>query len=65
VPIDVEGVEDTILVPFFRDAPESLWPRFLIIEDTHGLWRVDLFSELSARGYRMTTRNRQNVMMER
>ena len=25
--IDVEGFEDKVLVPFFRDAPPSLWPR--------------------------------------
>ena len=62
--IDVEGVEDTILMPFFRDAPKDLWPRFLIIEDTSGLWRANVFGELKARGYRETGRSRQNVMME-
>jgi FkbM family methyltransferase len=62
--IDVEGAEDTILMPFFRDAPKDLWPRFLIIEDTSGLWRADLFAELKARGYREVGRSRQNVMME-
>ena len=62
--IDVEGAEDTILLPFFRDAPKDLWPRFLIIEDTRGLWRADLFAELKARGYREAGRSRQNVMME-
>jgi FkbM family methyltransferase len=29
VKIDVEGSEDRILVPFFRDAPRSLWPNCL------------------------------------
>ena len=29
VKIDVEGFEDRILVPFFRDAPRSLWPKLL------------------------------------
>jgi FkbM family methyltransferase len=62
--IDVEGVEDTILMPFFRDAPKDLWPRFLIIEDTSGLWRADVFAELKARGYHEAGRSRQNVMME-
>jgi FkbM family methyltransferase len=63
--IDIEGVEDTILVPFFQNAPQSLWPRFLIIEDTRAQWHVDLFSELRTRGYRECRRTRQNVMMER
>jgi FkbM family methyltransferase len=62
--IDVEGAEDTILLPFFRDAPKDLWPRLLIIEDTRGLWRADLFAELKSRGYRDSGRSRQNVMME-
>jgi FkbM family methyltransferase len=41
--IDVEGAEDRILGPFFRDAPESLWPGFILIEDNHDSWWLDLF----------------------
>ncbi|HEY5609022.1 MAG TPA: FkbM family methyltransferase [Alphaproteobacteria bacterium] len=63
--IDVEGAEDSILVPFFKAVPESLWPRFLIVEDTHELWRVDLFSELRARRYKVSARTKLNVMMDR
>jgi hypothetical protein len=63
--IDVEGVEDTILAPFFQDAPKSLWPRFLIIEDTSNLWRVDLLSELSAIGYSVAARTRLNFLLRR
>jgi FkbM family methyltransferase len=63
--IDVEGAEDTILVPFFRDAPRSLWPRLLIVEDTSGWWRVDLFSELKALGYMVIARTKLNVMLRR
>lgn len=63
--IDVEGAEAAILLPFFRDAPESLWPRLLIIEDTRGMWPVDLFSKLDTFGYRTATRSKLNVMMRR
>jgi FkbM family methyltransferase len=63
--IDVEGAEAAILAPFFRDAPETQWPRLLIIEDTHELWPIDLFAELRARGYTVATRTKQNVMMRR
>jgi FkbM family methyltransferase len=63
--IDVEGAEDRILVPFFKAAPEALWPRFMIIEDTHELWRDDLFAMLHACGYRTVARTKLNVMMER
>jgi FkbM family methyltransferase len=61
--IDVEGVEDTILAPFFRDAPKSLWPRLLIIEDTSNLWQVDLLSELSAIGYSVAARTKLNFLL--
>jgi FkbM family methyltransferase len=63
--IDVEGVEDTVLVPFFRDAPRPLWPRLLIVEDTSGMWRTDLFSELAALGYTVSSRTRLNVILGR
>jgi FkbM family methyltransferase len=63
--IDVEGAEDTVLVPFFRAAPATLWPSLLIIEDTSGMWRTDLFSELARLGYMTTARTRQNVMLSR
>lgn len=63
--IDVEGKEDTILIPFFRDADASLWPRFIIIEDTRNLWRDDLFLVLANQGYTPVARSGVNVMMRR
>jgi len=63
--IDVEGAEDLILIPFFTDAPEGLWPRLLIIEDTADLWRADLFTFLAQRGYAIAGRTKLNVMMRR
>jgi FkbM family methyltransferase len=63
--IDVEGFEDVILAPFFRDAPRSLWPRLLIIEDTSDMWQVDLLSQLSALGYSVAVRTKLNVLLRR
>jgi len=63
--IDVEGCEDAILVPFFRDAPQSLWPRVIIIEDARGSWRVDLFAKLAELGYVGQTRTRLNLILRR
>ncbi len=62
--IDVEGMEDRVLMPFFERAPKGLWPRFMIVEDTSDLWRADLFAELRARGYKVVARTKLNVMME-
>jgi FkbM family methyltransferase len=61
--IDVEGAEDIVLAPFLRDAPASLLPRLILIEDTRGFWSVDLFALLAARGYTVQERSRHNVAL--
>jgi FkbM family methyltransferase len=63
--IDVEGMEDTILHPYFRDAPASLWPRLIIIEDSRGSWSIDLMALLSLHGYTVVVRSRQNFVLRR
>ena len=30
--IDIEGMEDQVLLPFFRDAPQWLWPKAIVGE---------------------------------
>jgi FkbM family methyltransferase len=65
IKIDVEGMEDVILVPFFRDAPESLWPRLIVIEDARASWKSDLFSLLATRDYDVVSRSRLNVILRR
>ena len=61
----VIAVTSRLPVPFFKTVPESLWPRFLIVEDSHELWHVDLFSELRTRGYKVSAHTKLNVMMDR
>ncbi|MGP0093953.1 MAG: FkbM family methyltransferase [Xanthobacteraceae bacterium] len=63
--IDTEGAEDAILVPFFRDAPASLWPRMIIIEDSGPRWSVDLLALLLKRGYIVSARSKQNLVLRR
>jgi FkbM family methyltransferase len=63
--IDVEGMEDVILMPFFRDAPPSLWPDLIVIEDAHALWSADLFGELARKGCTVASRSKLNVMLRR
>src|SRR5215475_14477981 len=65
IKIDVEGAEDVILAPFFRDAPKSMWPRLILLEDARSAWTVDLFSVLASLGYSVVSRTRLNVMMRR
>jgi FkbM family methyltransferase len=63
--IDVEGYEDEILNPFFKEADKSLWPRLIVIEDASDLWRSDLYSLLADCGYRVASRSKLNVMLRR
>ena len=37
----------------------------MIVEDTSALWRENVFAELRARGYKVASRTRLNVMLER
>jgi FkbM family methyltransferase len=63
--LDVEGAEDLILDPFFRDAPETLYPSFFIIEDGRGQWQSDLPRLLEGKGYRLLEHTRLNLLYER
>jgi FkbM family methyltransferase len=63
--IDVEGFEDVILDPFFRNAAPRLRPGLIIIEDSSASWKVDLLSILTANDYVMVARSKQNLVLRR
>jgi FkbM family methyltransferase len=63
--IDVEGLEDVILAPFFRDAPPRLWPRLVIIEDSRASWKIDLMSVMQGCGYELVALSRHKNLMLR
>ncbi|HEX2509124.1 MAG TPA: FkbM family methyltransferase [Microvirga sp.] len=65
VKLDVEGAEDLILGPFFRDAPAKLHPSLLIIEDGRDQWQMDLSALLERKGYRLVAQTRLNLVYER
>lgn len=65
VKIDVEGAEDLVLEPFLRDAPESLWPKLVVIGHTHGRWSESLVNALAQSGYREILKARTNSVYER
>jgi FkbM family methyltransferase len=62
--LDVEGAEDLILEPFFRDAPRPLWPRLLFLEFVPERWSIDLAALLSERGYTQVLRTRRKATFE-
>lgn len=67
IKVDVEGLEDRVLDPFFRNAPESLLPRGVVAEYRwSGLWRTDWLASATKRGYRESLRTRQgNIILTR
>lgn len=65
IKLDVEGAEDLILEPFFREAPESMRPNLLLMEYSHGRWAADLNAILLSLGYQEVLRTRTNVAYER
>ncbi len=64
--IDVEGFEDRVLMPFFREAAEVLWPRVVVIEHLErDEWREDCLTDMISRGYREVDRTRSNTLLLR
>jgi len=64
--IDIEGFEDRALIPFFKEAPQSLWPRVVVIEHlSRDEWQQDCIADMIARGYREAGRTRSNTLLTR
>ena len=64
--IDVEGFEDRVLIGFFAQAPQTLWPRAVAIEHlSRHEWRKDCITDMIARGYREVGRTRSNMLLLR
>ncbi|WP_231875920.1 FkbM family methyltransferase [Gluconobacter japonicus] len=62
--IDIEGYEDRALLPFFRDAPVTLLPDHIIMEDTESArWTQDVFPVLRRAGYERRGRSRGNILL--
>jgi FkbM family methyltransferase len=64
--IDIEGYEDRALIPFFREAPQSLWPRAVVIEHlSKDEWLADCIADMLAKGYLQAGRTRSNTLLVR
>ena len=64
--IDIEGFEDRALIPFFKEAPQSLWPRAVVIEHlSREEWQQDCVADMLARGYVETGKTRSNTLLVR
>ena len=64
--IDVEGFEDRVLIGFFAEAPQGLWPRAVVIEHlSKNEWLKDCVADMLARGYVERGRTRSNTLLLR
>jgi len=65
IKLDVEGAEDLVLDPFFRDAPASLYPSLFIVANVPDRWQIDVVKLLKSKGYRQILTNKMNLAFER
>lgn len=64
--VDVEGFEDQALLPFFTEAPRTMFPRRIVLEHCHSdAWRIDVVTSLREVGYDVARRNRSNTFLAR
>ena len=64
--IDVEGFEDRVLTGFFAQAPQTLWPRAVVIEHlSRDEWQNDCIDDMIARGYAVKGKTRSNMLLSR
>jgi FkbM family methyltransferase len=63
--VDIEGYEDRALIPFFAEAPRSLWPRRILME-TLGRgkrWQRDCLAHLQELGYQMAWQSHTDALL--
>ena len=55
-----------MLTGFFKEAPQSLWPRAVVIEHlSRNEWLDDCIADMRARGYAETGKTRSNTLLVR
>jgi FkbM family methyltransferase len=64
--LDIEGAEGRALRPFLATAPQTLWPRLILLEAHVAPGRCDLITELEALGWRqISDRRTDNCVLQR
>ena len=64
IKIDIEGMEDRALFPYFEAIKPENYPKLIVMEDgINSRWERDILSWLLANGYDITERTRGNVML--
>jgi len=62
--IDIEGSEDLVLIPFFKNCKKKLYPKNIVLEhSSHKLWKKNLIKFLTNIGYKKIFKNRSNIIL--
>jgi FkbM family methyltransferase len=62
--IDIEGYEDRALMPFFRKAERSLWPKAVSIEHVgRAWWAEDCLTFMLVNGYAVDRKTEYNTLL--
>ena len=65
IKIDIEGMEDRALFPYFEAITKDQYPKLIVMEDgINAQWERDILSWLLANGYHAAARTRGNIMLE-
>lgn len=60
--IDIEGAEDLAMCPFLQEAPDTLLPNYILMENSEHRWKQDLQGAMKARGYTAILNTRTNTI---
>ena len=64
IKIDIEGMEDRALFPYFEAIQPKNYPKLIVMEDgVNSQWERDILSWLLANGYNSAERTRGNIML--
>ena len=65
--IDIEGMEDRALIPFFKEAPETFWPKCIVLEHCNEEdWEINIIDFLiKESGYELKFSTRGNTVLSR
>ena len=64
IKIDIEGMEDRALFPYFEAITSKHYPKLIVMEDGINVhWERDILSWLLANGYHKAGRTRGNIML--
>ena len=62
--IDIEGMEASVLLPFFMDAPSELWPKSVVIEHiSQEEWEQNILDYMLGIGYVKVATTRSNTLL--